>query len=231
LCGICEPRIAGRQEVSSTPHPLSTRQLIDAAKAYLADPSFTGSSQNRHKVLCYFLNRAVQLGEACLLVSEFRIPLLVLERVLCENFFRMYWASLSDENAGEYIKSAISEVTKMLQKNLQNERVKARRKSSNEDVTTEFLPTLAAHIVSGRRLDKLAGELGLGAVYDLIYRSGSLEVHANTFGQSQSKSPAPTDSIANALLKIILLVADNNERALPANEILLSLFGPGLISS
>jgi len=200
----------------------STRQLIDALKAHLADPSFAASTQKRHKVLCYFLNRAIQIGEACLLVSEFHCPCWCSS----EDFFRMYGASMSDENAEEYRKGAISEATKMVQKNLQTKHIKARRKSSNEDVTTEFLPTLAAHIVKTNRIDKLASELGLSAVYNLLYRYGSLEVHGNTFGWIQAKSPTATDSTANALLKAVLLVADNRERAFPANEILLSLFGP-----
>ncbi len=205
---------------------LRIKQNVDALKARLNLPSFFASEQERGKVLYYYMERAVQIGEACFRISDFQMPLLVLARVLCEDFFTLYWASRSEENAAEYVKAVRSEMARMVRQNLKNKRARLRDISSGKDVTAEFLPELNG-VGKKRSIEEIAKESGLSKVYDIIYRYDSLEVHGNTFGLSELKSKMDGIAVAvsaiNAFLKVILLVADTKDRSLTADEVLSAL--------
>lgn len=218
-CGMSVRAVPTRDE-----YHLRIRQNVDALKARLNLPAFFASKQEGDRLLCYFMGRAVQIGEACFRISDLEVPLFVLARVLCEDFFIMYWASLSEQNAAEYSKAALSEMAKMLRQNLKNKRARVRDISSGKDVTAKFLPKLERHVSQKKTIEQIARESGLSKVYDIIYRYDSLEVHGNTFGLSELKSPmdgiAVAASAINAFLRVILLVADNKHHPLTADQIL-----------
>lgn len=206
---------------------LRIKQNVDALNARLNLPSFFVAKRKRDKVLCYFMGRAVQIGTACFRISDLQMPLLALARVLCEDFFTMYWVSLSEKNAAAYSKSARSEMAKMIRKNLSNKRAMVREISSGKDVTAEFLPKLDRHVSKKKTVEQIAKESGLSKVYDIVYRFDSLEVHGNTFELSELKSGMDGIAVAvsaiNALLRVILLVADNKDRTVTADEVLSAL--------
>jgi DNA-binding phage protein len=139
----------------------------------------------------------------------------------------MYWASLSEENSTEYSQVALSEMAKMIRHNLKNKRARLREISSGRDVTAEFLPELERRVAKKKTIEQIAKESGLSKVYDIVYRYDSLEVHGNTFGLSDLKPEMDGIAVAvsaiNAFLRVILLVADNKDRSLTADEVLSAL--------
>ncbi len=216
-----------RVVLSRDEYHFKIRQNVDALKARLKTSSFSASKQQRDKALCYFMERAVQIGEACFRISDLPMPLVVLARVLCEDLFTLYWASLSEENLAEYHKAAVSEMVKLMRLNLKKGRARLRQISTGKDVTAEFLPELNTHVTTKKTIEQMAQESGLSKLYDIIYRFDSLEVHANTFGLSEFKSEMDPIAVAasaiNAFLRVILLIADNKNRVVTADEVLSTL--------
>jgi hypothetical protein len=216
--------MAARTILTRDEYHLRVRQNVDALKARLNQSSFPVSDKQQNKVLRYFMERAAQIGEACFRTSDLQLPLFVLARVLCEDFFTMYWASLSEENATEYSKVAVSEMAKMIRNNLKNKRARVKEISSGKDVTAKVLPELDRHVTKKKTVEQLAKDSGLSKVYDIVYRYDSLEVHGNTFGLADFKSDMDGIAVAvsaiNAFLRVILTVADNTDRPLTADEVL-----------
>jgi Family of unknown function (DUF5677) len=216
--------MAARTILTRDEYHLKVRQNVDALKARLNQSSFSVSDKQQDKVLRYFMERAAQVGEACFRTSDLQMPLFVLARVLSEDFFTMYWASLSEANAAEYCKVALSEVAKMIRHNLKNKRARVREVATGNDVTARFLPELDRHVAKKKTIEQLAKDSGLSKVYDIVYRYDSLEVHGNTFGLSDLKPDMDGTAVAvsaiNAFLRVILLVADNKDRPLTADEVL-----------
>ncbi len=219
--------MSARAVLTRDEYHLKVKQNVDALRARLNLPSFIVSERERDKVIWYFMGRAAQLGEACFRISDLQLPLFVLARVLCEDFFTVYWVSLSEKNAAEYSKAGLSEMARMLRHNLKNKRARAKEISSGKDVTSEFLPVLDLHISKKKTIEKIAQESGLSRVYDIVYRYDSLEVHGNTFGLSGANSEMDAIAVGvsaiNAFLKVILLIADNKDRPLTAGEVLSAL--------
>ena len=148
-------------------------------------------------------------------------------RVLCEDLFTLYWVSLSEKNADEYCKAAVSEMAKMIQQNIKNKRVRVTNTSTGNDVTAESLKRIATHIKAKKTIKQIATDSGLSKVYDIVYRYDSLEVHGNTFGLSEMNCEmdgiAVAASAVNALLRVILLIVDNKDRTMTADEVLSTL--------
>jgi hypothetical protein len=206
---------------------LRIKQNVDALKARLKLPAYFVSDRVQDRVRCYFMERAVQTGEACFRISDLQMPLLALARVLCEDLFTLYWVSLSEKNADEYCKAAVSEMAKMIQQNIKNKRVRVTNTSTGNDVTAESLKRIATHIKAKKTIKQIATDSGLSKVYDIVYRYDSLEVHGNTFGLSEMNCEmdgiAVAASAVNALLRVILLIVDNKDRTMTADEVLSTL--------
>lgn len=212
---------------------LRLRQHVDALKARLARP--LSSQQTRDGVVRYFTERAIQIGEACFRIHDLATAINILCRVLCEDFIFMYAASKSEEAAVAHTKAALSEHVKLLKRLATNKRAKLRRRSTGEDVTKEFLPKIESRIVGRQTVEKIAAEVGLTKLYDIVYCSESLEVHGKSLELaratqagvkarvSQLDDVAVAVSTVNALLNVVTIVYDNRDRIISADEILSSL--------
>jgi len=159
---------------------LELRQTVDKLKARLARPGRGYSDEVQDKIVQHFIDRGIQIGEACFRIADLRTPILVLSRVLCEDFLRMFWVLQSKENAADYAKSAGSELAKGARVHLTRGRAMIRRKSTGEDVTAMVMPELSKLIVKEKTVEEIAIGSGLGKLYDLVYRFDSLEVHGKT---------------------------------------------------
>jgi hypothetical protein len=177
------------------------------------------------QILRHFLSRAQQMTDASELVGRAGLgtPLVVMMRVLCEDLFLTLWVGLSEENAAEYSSATKAEALKFMRVLLENGRGMIRDKSTHEDKTHEIMPRLKEESKTDRRrIDQLAVKLGLGKVYDLIYRYPSMEVHGTTFDLPAASAEAGLSSIVS-LVKCIGLVVDNRvlrNEATTADEIL-----------
>ena len=158
-------------------------------------------------------------------IPELEHPLCLLARVLCEDFFLIYWVSVSSQTASEYDKTAATEWAKLLRVNVKGKRARIVKTKTRVNVTQRYMPMLEA-LKAERKIWKIADELGLLKVYDMVYRFYSLYVHGNTFKfehvNSQGNAPSALSAI-NALLKAILVVANHPHSAIKADEILTRL--------
>ena len=201
---------------------------IGDIKAQLALSGYAGASGKQGQILGHFLSRALQMSEASVLIGRANLgtPLFVLARVLCEDLFLCLWVSLSEETAAEYLSAVTSDGARMIRVMLKSGRGQIRDKSTHEVKTDEFMPHIGEFIADRVHVDQLAVKLGLGKVYDLVYRPFSMEVHGKAFGL-----PTPNDedgilaalSAVRSLVKAIRATADNRvlrNRATPADEII-----------
>jgi Family of unknown function (DUF5677) len=203
---------------------LKVRTSVDQINYRLNLPAFFVTASDRERVMYYFMERAVQIGESVFRIRDLQMPIAVLARVLCEDFITMYFVSQSDENTAEYFEGSRTEMKKILSKMIENRRIKVRRISSGADVTAEFLPKLKDRISSKKTIKDIAQDTGLARLYDVVYRYESLEVHGNTFGFSDEKTVmdgvAAAISAVAAILRVVLVLADSKDRVVTSGEIL-----------
>lgn len=201
---------------------LELRQTVDRLKARRNLPGLGYSDEEQDKLVLHFIDRGFQIGEACFRIADLKTPILVLSRVLCEDFLQMFWILQSKENATEYAKSAASELAKGARFNLMQKRAVIRRKSTGEDVTATFMPELSKLIVKRKSAEEIASASGLGKVYDTVYRFDSLEVHGKTFPRlsqaDDEKALLAAFPAIIAFLEAEILITDN--RATTAEEVL-----------
>jgi hypothetical protein len=211
---------------SAAEYLVAIRRKIDALKAVARRPSYLSSEKQQDKVLLHFINRTVEIGEACFLVSELQTPLFVLSRVMCEHFFLTFWVSLSEKNAAEYARKPVSELAKVLRININRGQAKILNKTTGEDATKELAPEIEKLVEAATRIENIARENGLGKVYDFVYRPGSMYVHGNTldvFSNPDSGWQVGALSAVAALLNCVFLIVENPERTTTAAEILNAL--------
>jgi len=191
-------------------------------------PAFGGGATQQGSILASFLNRAIQIGEGCLLVGRARLgtPLFVLTRVLCEDLFLVTWISLSESNAAEYADAVVWEQARIGLVNLGKGRGKIVSRTTGQNHTASIVPKFKDLKTDRKKLDQLASELGLGKVYDIVYRASSPEVHGKTFGMPSSSGDAGLAAAFSAvilLIQAICLIADNkaiHSRTTTADEVL-----------
>ena len=204
------------------------RRRIDELKARVVLPVFGSATSQQGEILVSFLNRAIQIGEGCLLVGRARLgtPLFVLTRVLCEDLFLVSWISLYESNAAEYANGVVWELAKIGLVNLEKGRAKIVSKTTGEDHTAAIVPKIKDLKTDRRKIEQLAGELGLSKVYDILYRSSSPEVHGKTFGMPSSSEDAGLAAAFSAIISLIqtiCLIIDNkaiHNRTTTADEVL-----------
>jgi hypothetical protein len=113
-------------------------------KSRIALQAYTNASGEQGKILGYFLRRTLQMSEASYLVCRARLgtPLFALMRILCEDLFLLFWVSLSEKDAAEYLSTIESEAVRFVRIMLENRRGKVRHKTTHEDKTGEVLQKL-----------------------------------------------------------------------------------------
>jgi hypothetical protein len=157
------------------------RQAIDKLGIRARLPKYINPATEQAGAIAHFLNRALQLSEAALRIGDLATPLHVLTRILCDDLIRVFWISKSENNAAEYCKSCLSELTKMTRINLEKGRAKLVDRRTGQDMTAAVLPKLGAHITKGKNIEQIANNCGLSKLYDIPFRFESLEVHGNSY--------------------------------------------------
>nr|HEV7952810.1 DUF5677 domain-containing protein [Candidatus Acidoferrales bacterium] len=202
-----DPRV---RALSVDEYLVKLREQVDALKVWSNTPDIRFSSKTRERVLLYFINRAVQIGEAAFYIPKLRTPLALFARTLCEDLFLLFWASQSEAKALEFEKRATSASLTVLRKNLEQNRARIRHRETGEDVTQQFLPEIKDLISESPQIRTLAFESGLGKVYDILYRFNSLDVHGNTFGlpldEDKNSIPVIVSAIVAFLRAMLFIV-------------------------
>ena len=148
---------------------------VDELKARVVLQDFENVATQQDKIILSFLSRANQIGVGCLLVGRARLgtPLFVLTRVLCEDLFLIAWISLSESKAADYADTVVWELARIGLVNIEKGRAKIVNKTTGADHTATIVPKIKDLKTDRKNIEQLAGELGLGKVYDILYRSMS----------------------------------------------------------
>jgi hypothetical protein len=160
------------------------------------------------------------------------VPTSVFMRVLCEDLFLITYAASSEENTSRLANAGVVVMAHAAAVNLQRSRAHIRKIGTTEDHTDEILPEIRNRGADRFNIEQIAKEVGLGGIYDLVYRYASLEVHGKTFGIFSSDegggATVPTLQAIIAMLSVVIRVADKcvlRGQPTAATDILRELIG------
>jgi hypothetical protein len=199
--------------LSEEQYLLAMRQSVDQLKARADLPHYKYATEDQPRLIAYFIKRAVQFGEAAYRIKDLTDPLDVLTRVLCD-LIRLSWVTQSESNATEYAKLPIAALAKLARINIEKGHARIVHGPTGKDASSAFVPKFASLEVKGKTIEEMANDCGLGKLYNIVFRMGSIPVHANTFTLNDDDNELAKDALAtlpaiNALLRAIALIADN----------------------
>jgi len=203
------------------------RKAIDALKARLQDQRYAQAQKEQAKLVAYFMDRAVQLGEATCRVKTIPMALDILLRVICDDFVRLYWVVQSEKNAAAYAKRTVSEMAKLMRLSLEGGHARVRNTKTGQDATAALLKVVPSFTSPSRSTEQMAKDCGLEKIYLIPFRGSSFTVHGNTF-----KFPSPEGANMVAFpavigfLKLVSAVADGYPDKLPSAKEVLTILSP-----
>jgi Family of unknown function (DUF5677) len=165
---------------TSDEYLFSIRKYVDALKAHSVLPEYQYAQSEQNKVKKYFMLRAADIGETAFRVGKLDLPQMIFARVLCEDFIQFFWACQSANNAAKYSKAVRSEFIRIARINVTEGRAQIKHRQTGQDHSKEVFDELAKEIIPTLNLKEIADDCGLSKVYDVVYRFGSLPVHAKT---------------------------------------------------
>jgi hypothetical protein len=198
-------------------------------KKRLVLPALADAQTEQGQALRHFLSRTAQLGEGSDLLcqADLDVPLMILLRVVCEDFFLCFWIARSEEDAVEYCRAVGAESLRLMRIMLENNRGVIQHKSTKENKTADVLRKLKTMNTDGFKIEQIAQKLGLTKVYDIVYRWQSMLVHGKSLSlelaDDREKAIFSTVSALASLMEAIVLIADNRVlrgRATETHEVL-----------
>jgi len=174
---------------------LTMRERIDELKARKDQPRYKYADKEQAKVVAHFIDRAIQFGEAAFRTGDLPFPLDSIVRILCDDLIRLFWISESEGNAAEYVKTIVSEWVKMMRANVEKGYARLIHTPTGTNASAEFLPKMASFVIKGKPIEQIAMRCGLGQVYDMPFRFGSLAIHGNTFPLHGAPDESEQDSL------------------------------------
>jgi hypothetical protein len=197
---------------------LVIRMHTDALKARSELPEYRYSQRLQDKLKLYFILRAADMGEASFRVGNILLPQFIFARILCEDFILFFWVCQSEANAAEYAKTVRSEWIRTARILFDAGRAGVRHTQTGQDHTKQVLDALRQEIVPRMNVEQIAKDVGLSKVYDVVFRCGSLPVHAKTFdtmldqGDDAGAFAAPF-SVITGMLRVMLDVLEKGTSA------------------
>lgn len=176
-------------------------QMIRTAVDELRSLDLEGDTKQK-EVFRFYAPRAVQLGEAALLVFDMVTPLAIVARVLLEDAIIAQFAALSEENAAECIDRADK---------AQRRFVRALILSGNslveKTVERETLDILEDENLRTDSLEEIAGKSGVKILYDRHFRLGSGELHGSYLAAGPDFEYSLTVARGSAAIALTLTLA------------------------
>jgi hypothetical protein len=161
-----------------------------------------GGDTKQKQVFRFYAPRAVQLGNAALLVFDMVTPLAVIARVLCEDAIIAHFAALSEENAAECLDRADK---------AQRRFVRALILSGNalleQTVEQETLSILEDQNLRTDSLEEIAKQSGVKMIYDRHFRLGSGELHGSYLDAGPDFAYSLTFARGTAAIALTLTLA------------------------
>ena len=141
------------------------------------------------------------------------------------------WIAHVQGAADEYQTGVVSEKAKMMRASLQNRRAVIQNRSTGEPVSDDFmqdvfLPKLATLKIPRKNIEQIAKAMDLGKLYDVLYRSMSLDLHGNSFGLPEYSGEGADFAALSALetlLDCMILILAVPRRSFNAMEILVRM--------
>lgn len=205
--------------LTSAEHLEIIRRHVKRIKDNSRLPRFGESRNEQDSVKLYFMLRAIDIGEACVRVQDLILPQMIFARLLCEDFIQFFWANQSKENATEYSNGVRSEVIRTATVVAEAGRAQFRNRHTGQDQSDIVIAELTKYVIPRVSLKEIAANCGLSKIYDVVYRFGSLPVHAKTFdiaidvGMSDERTLAAQLSAISGFLRVILDVVEGNVSA------------------
>lgn len=190
------------------------RKQAEALKARLALPEFVNPQAQQGQAICHFVERALQLVNACglLVNADLDTPVIILTRVICEDAILCFWIARSEADAAEYCKAVDGESIRLVRIMLENNRGVIRSTSTKEDKTAEILQKMKGMNTDGFKIEQVAAKVGLQKLYDILYRFPSMHVHGKSFGDLWGESEGGIFAAISAVASMaetVGLIADN----------------------
>src|ERR1700723_869412 len=203
------------------------RRAVDILKTKLVEPRYVEAKTERAKLIAYFMDRAVQLGEATYRVKTIPVALDIFLRVICDDFIRLYWVAQSEKNAADYAKRTISEMAKLVRVSLEGGHARMRNTKTGQDATAARLKVLPSFASPSKSTEQMAKDCGVEKIYVIPFRVSSFTVHGNTFkfptleGAEMVAFPAII-----GFVNLVSAVADGYPDKLPSANEVLAMLGP-----
>jgi hypothetical protein len=200
---------------------------VDILRAKLEEPRHVEAKTEQAKLIAYFMDRAVQLGEATCRVKTIPVALDIFLRVICDDFIRLYWIVQSEKNAADYAKRTISEMAKLVRASLEGGHARVRNTKTGRDATAAMLKVLPSFASPSKSTEQMAKDCGLEKIYVIPFRVTSFAVHGNSFkfptleGAEMVAFPAII-----GFVNLVSAVADGYPDELPSAKEVLAMLGP-----
>jgi hypothetical protein len=137
------------------------------------------------------LSRAAELMRAAAALGKEAnaTGLAVLARALLENLILILWVQVDSTHAKLLQDAGIAELARMAKVNLKNGKAQILNRKTGEDATAEFLASDRFKNLPRRKsVEDRAREAGVEDLYNVFYRSLSMEMHGHALGGSESRS-------------------------------------------
>jgi hypothetical protein len=180
---------------------------VEMLKAAAKIPG-TGKLYIRDDEVRQILGRTAELLRGVTALGRERnvITLTIVLRTILENLIVLLWVLVSEENAQQQSMAGLAELRRITRINLEKGNAKIFKKGTGADATAEFLASGSLKGNPSKNLDQCAREAGVSGLYDAIYRTLSMAVHAHGFGPDDSSDEPEVEielHAAGALAKAI----------------------------
>jgi hypothetical protein len=134
----------------------------------------------------HLLARSGELARAGAALCRINNPtaLSLLERVVLEDLIRILWVTISDSNANKLQSGAVAALFRLVSVHVQSGREKIRSQKTGEDLSSRFLAD-KKNLPKPKSIETLAREAGVLDLYDIFYRSLSLDTHGHDLGPEE----------------------------------------------
>ena len=132
------------------------------------------------------LARSASLVSSCAQLAQgsHSLALQILHRAIVEDFIRLHWVTLSEENANYVESIGVDEIRKLVRTNVKSGILNFRKKYTGEDVTDSVVGAGLLLSKTKRKVtfETMARDADILHLYDIFYRFGSMTTHGNEGG-------------------------------------------------
>lgn len=194
--------------------PADYQELISALEQHIAESEKCAADyKHRHfnrireRAIIYCLLHGIDLAKGCLNTALEELPdsLTTLSRAMLETLVWIRYVSISEENAKEFTDSTLSEIKRIVRKNINSKNARIIDENTRKDRTSEFQNSVSMKDITKRiSLESAAEQGGLEGLYTVLYGFSSMIAHGRAFN-IQTPPDSDDDIYSNVCLALGLL--------------------------